>query len=92
MDGDIGKSGLGKRSGYFFLCRVRMIAVIAEVPEHHIAQTAMRYAKHQFRSLFIRQVAMASTDPLFDGPGALGIGIQQWSIVVSLDEERMGTA
>ena len=53
MNGDAWETSLRKRGGYFFLRGVRVVAVIAQVSENHVAQSVMGDTLHQIGSLFV---------------------------------------
>ena len=48
-----------------------VIAVITQMPQHHLVQERMRQLFDQFRRLLVRQMPMPTADPLLDRPRPL---------------------
>lgn len=68
---------------------IGIVAVFAQVPEHHLMQAVMRDGSHQFGGLLVGQMAVAGADALLGGPGAFGVGIQKLRIIVGFQKERV---
>lgn len=68
---------------------VWIIAIIAQMPQHHMIQFGMRHRLQQLRCLIIGKMPMSRADALLGRPWTLRVRIEQLRIVVRLDEEAV---
>ena len=64
------------------LHRGKAVAVAGEVREEDVPPARARHTEEEFADRFVGQMAVASADPLFGGPGPPNIGLQEpWAVV-----------
>jgi len=72
------------------LCRqFRRIAVATEVPKHRATELPFEEFAEDTGSSGVRKMAMPRHDALFDAPWALGAGLQEFLIVIRLDDDSV---
>jgi hypothetical protein len=64
-----------------------VVAIFTEVAEDDLMKLGMGKVGDEGGDLLIGEMPMTGADALLDGPGALGIGIEEVVVVVGLDEE-----
>jgi len=65
------------------------VAIAAEVSEDDVAQARCADAGGEVAGGAVREMSVRGHDALFDGEGALGVGVEHLLVVVGLDEEAV---
>lgn len=69
---------------------VGVVAVVAQMAEHHVMQARVGHAFDELCRLVIGKVAVTGADALLGGPRAFGVSLQQLGIVIGFHKKAVG--
>lgn len=92
MDCDVGGADLLEAFGDGGVGEFGAVAIAAEVAEVDVAEVGADDFRGGVGSGGIAEVAVATEDALFGGPGASGIFLEEFEVVVGFEDEDVGGA
>src|SRR5262249_11556637 len=89
---DVDLAGIAQRIAHGFERERGRIAIAAKMTKHDPVDFSRKQFFDDARGCIIRKVSVARLDPLFHRPGAMGIVLQKFFIVIRLNDERVHVA